>query len=185
VAGVAQHAGIDRVELGHMPAQGGGQGQPPARPQDAGALAQHASRVGEVVDPQVGDDQIEHGGSERHRRTVPADQGHVAEAQRLPLEAGAGQAVEPAVQPPGAATLPQALGQIQQGEARAAGQIEDGQAGGQRHALQQRLPEDGRPQRRIIEDGHQGRVVPVIDGRVFVDHGALQGAGWPVAAGVL
>jgi len=120
-----QHFTQGGVGLGHVACEVGRQHQPPARPQQPQALAQHAGGIGEVIDAQIGDDDLGEAVRQAGRLGPAPNQFDVADAMIGELAFQSRHDRRPGIDGVDRRVRPAALRQLDREEPRAAADVKD------------------------------------------------------------
>ena len=128
---------------------------------DASALAEDPACVVDVVDPVVGDDEVEDGFAEREILSAPRDDGGVREFRHGDPVAAPPRGAQPRVEPRHAAAASEAGGERGEGKPGAGSEVEDLQAPPVLDRFEQAKPEGRRPEREVVEDRDDPGIVEV------------------------
>jgi hypothetical protein len=168
--GLLDDLGEHRVELGHVPDEIGGEREPAAGLEDAAALGGGRVGVGEIVEGEIGDDQVEARIRIGHARRIALLEGDMADTPRLGLGARSCHSGRPGIESVDDRGRSETLGELDGGEAGATADIERHHAGTQRYVIEQELARQRRPHRKVVIGGDDCRVIQIDRGRQISRH---------------
>jgi len=127
----------------------------------AAAFADGGGAIFEIVHAEVGDDQVEGGVGEKHRRRGSFVQRHVIRAAAGDFLGGAFESAAPRIDAVNVRAAAETFGELDQRKAGAAADVEDVRDVRQRHFFEQQQPEHGRPERDFVVRGDDLRRIKV------------------------
>ena len=174
-AQLAQRRAEDVVERGHVTGEVRGQRDACAGPRDAMTLAHRRRRIGEVVDAEVGGDEVEARVGKRHRRASPSCSATFVRPYTASFAAPAPDRLRPDVDAGEMRRRAVRMRELEQRKAGAARDVESGDVRPQLEMLEQQRTESRAPERELVVgvfgvvgiggDAAIARAIAVSDGR--------------------